>query len=123
MIHVSDDLYGKSLHSDKLFHIYLKYVWYNLSHTYFINDITFKLKSENKNIFDIRWDNIDFEIDSKNCMVSTKWVESLILDLFDFNPFHIIKHLSLDEYNFENELLSNNRCWEMRDKVSEIITV
>jgi hypothetical protein len=46
---------------------------------------------------------------------------SLVLDLFDFNYSYIKKHLSLDDYDFSNEILSKDRCWMKRDKTSEMI--
>jgi len=116
---VSDDIFGKSLNSSKLYEIYLKYISYNLFEKYLCKDVNFKLFYMGE-ISDLSWENIDFTVDSNSLIVSKDWVKSLILDLFDFNYLEIKKHLSLDDYDFSNEILSNDRCWKKRDKVSEM---
>jgi len=116
---VSDDIFGKSLNSSKLYEIYLKYISYNLFEKHLCKDVNFKLFYMGE-ISDLSWENIDFTVDSNSLIVSKDWVKSLILDLFDFNYLEIKKHLSLDDYDFSNEILSNDRCWKKRDKVSEM---
>jgi hypothetical protein len=62
-----------------------------------------------------------FDVECKGNIVSEEWIKSLILDIFDFDINHIKNHLGLGEYNFENEILSNNRCWIKKDKTKDMI--
>ena len=119
-VYISDEVYGLNLVSNKLYHFFLKYVSYNIFERNLSRDINFKLFYVG-NLDDLNWENIDFEVSSTTSIVSNEWTKSLILDLFDFNYKSIKKHLSLDGYDFSNEILSKDRCWEKRDKVSEMI--
>lgn len=118
--YVSDSMFGKSLYSDKIYETYLKYISYNLFEKQLCKDITFNLFYSGE-ISDINWETIIFDVSSDTNIPSTEWIKSLVLDLFDFNYKVIIKHLSLDTYDFSNEILSNDRCWMLRDKTSEMI--
>jgi len=117
---VSDNMFGLSLNSKKLYEIYLKYISYNLFEKQLCNEITYSLHYEG-DLNDLNWETLSFDIECKNSMTSISWIKSLILDLFDFNPVYIKKHLSLDNKSFENELLSNDRCWMLRDKTKDMI--
>jgi len=119
-VYVSDKIYGMNLVSEKLYHFFLKYISYNVFEKNLCKDINFKLFYTG-NINDLNWETMDFEVRSNTLIVSEEWVKSLILDLFDFNYKSIKKHLSLDDYNFSDEIISNDRCWKKRDKVSEMI--
>ena len=119
-IYTSDEVYGLNLISKKIYYYFLKYISYNIFEKNLSRDINFKLFYVG-NLHELNWENIDFEVSSNSLIVSNEWTKSLILDLFDFNYKSIKKHLSLDNYDFSNEILSNDRCWKKRDKVSEII--
>jgi hypothetical protein len=117
---VSDDLFGKNLNSSKLYEIYLRYISYNLFEKQLCKDINFKVFYSGE-ITDLSWETMSFNIDSGSNVTSKDWMASLVLDLFDFNYSYIKKHLSLDDYDFSNEILSKDRCWMKRDKTSEMI--
>ena len=119
-IFMSHHLYGKNLMSEKIFEIYFKYITFNLFERQILKDITYNFYYKG-NMDDISWNDVDLKIDSHSNIVGLEWLHSLILDVFDFNPNSIKKHLSLDEYNFENEIISNDRCWKLNDKVKELI--
>ena len=117
---MSHNLYGKHLMSEKIYEIYFKYITFNLFERQILKDITYNFYYKG-NMDDISWNDVDLKIDSHSSIVGLEWLHSLILDVFDFNPNSIKKHLSLDEYNFENEIISNDRCWKLNDKVKELI--
>jgi hypothetical protein len=117
---VSDSIYGKNLNSSKLYETYLKYISYNILEKQICREIELNLYHEG-DINNISWETLELEVSSNNCIVSNEWLKSLILDIFDFNPNHIKKHLSLETHNFENEILSKDKCWMKRDKTSEMI--
>lgn len=117
---VSDNMFGCSLDGSKLYEIYLRYISYNLFEKQLCKDINFEL-FYNGELKDLSWETMDFKISSNSNIASTEWITSLVLDLFDFNYNYIKKHLSLDEYDFSNEILSKDKCWMLRDKTSEMI--
>lgn len=119
-VYVSDDLFGMSLLPNKLYIIFLRYISHNIFEKQLCKDLTFSLFYTGK-IEELNWENIEFNVSSNSSIVSDKWLNSLILDIFDFNYFNIKKHLSLDEYDFFNEITFKDRCWEKNDNVSEII--
>lgn len=118
--YVSDYFFGKSLNSDKIYEVYLKYISYNLFEKQLCKDIKFKMFYSGS-ILNLNWETMDFKVLSNSNIVSIDWIESLILDLFDFDYYKIKKHLSLNEYDFSNEILSKDKCWMVRDKTSEMI--
>jgi len=117
---MSDTIFGLSLDLEKIYLIYFKYISYHLFESNTCKDIFFNLNIEN-NINPIDNENITLDIYSSTNIVKLEWLKSLILDIFNFNPDYIKKHLSLDDYNFENEMFNGDRCWLKRDKISEII--
>lgn len=117
---VSDNIFGYSLDGPKLYEIYLRYISYNLFEKQLCKDINFELLYTGE-LKDLNWETMDFKINSNSNIPSIEWITSLILDLFDFDYNHIKKHLSLDEYDFSNEILSKDKCWMLRDKTSEMI--
>ena len=116
----SDSFFGKNLFSDKIFDVYFKYITFNLFEKQLLKDITYEFYYKG-NLNDITWENISLNISSNSSIVNVEWLHSLILDIFDFNPNSIKKHLSLENYNFENEIISNDKCWKLNDKVKELI--
>lgn len=119
---ISDEFFGLSLTYEKVYETYLKYISYNVFEKQLCKEINYTI-SYNGDIGDLTWETMTFKVDCVDPFVSTKWIESMILDLFDFNYNNIIEHLSLDKYNFENEIISNNRCWMVRDKTKDMIII
>tara|TARA_R110000868_G_scaffold34151_8_gene123490 strand:+ start:3969 stop:4802 length:834 start_codon:yes stop_codon:yes gene_type:complete len=119
-LNISEDFYGMDLSNKKIYETYLKYIAYNLLEKQICKDIRFLLYYEG-NIENLNWETMSLSIESNSMTVNKDWTKSLILDLFDFNINHIKKHLSLNEYDFKNDIISKDRCWEIRDKTSEMI--
>lgn len=119
-VYMSDDLFGMSLLPKKLYVIFLRYISHNIFEKQICKDVTFSLFYTGK-IEELYWENIEFNVSSNSSIVTDKWLNSLILDIFDFSYSDIKKHLSLDEYDFLNEVTFKDRCWKKNDKVSEII--
>lgn len=118
-IYMSDSLYGKSLSGSKVYEIYLKYISHNLFEKHLCKDINFSMFYYGE-LSELNYETMNFKIDSNTLITSKEWATSLILDLFDFNYKNIKNHLSLDSYDFSNEILSKDRCWMIRDKVGEM---
>ncbi len=116
----STNSFGKNLMSSKSYVIYLKYVAYNLFEKQLCKDIHFKLFYTG-DINNLDWETMSFEIQSDTNIPNIEWIKSCILDLFDFNYSHVKKHLSLENYDFNREILSKDKCWMKRDKTSEMI--
>lgn len=116
----STELFGKNLMSSKSYIIYLKYIAYNLFEKQLCKDINFKLFYLG-NINNMNWETMSFEVGSNSNVPSIEWIKSCILDLFDFSYSNVKKHLSLEEYDFNSEILSKDKCWMKRDKTSEMI--
>ena len=117
----SSEKYGQNLRSSKVFEFYLNYIVYNIFQRNLCDELTIELFTESE--FDlINWENLKLKVESKSLITSTEWLESLILDLFTFNPNDIISRWDLNNYDFENEILSTEKSiWEINDKVSEMI--
>lgn len=117
---ISDDFFGKNLNSDKIYEVFLKHISYNLFERNLCKDISFNLYYSG-NINDLNNDNIILSIDSKTLIISLEWLESYILDSFDFSFLSIKKHLSLNEYNFESEILNDDKCWNKKVVLEDLI--
>lgn len=116
----SDRYYGLSLYSDKTFQVLLKYIANHIFRKNLCREITIQLSSDF--IFTANLDNIEFKLFSDNCIVKIDWLESLILDLFPFDIKHIIKHLDLENFNFENEIKKTmDYPWLKTDKIGDMI--
>jgi hypothetical protein len=117
----SSEKYGKNLKSSKVFEFYLNYIVHNIFQRNLCNDLTIELFTESE--FDlINWENLKLKVESKSLITSTEWLETLILDLFPFNPNDIISRWDLHNYDFGKEILSKeSSIWEINDKVNEII--
>lgn len=118
--YVSDDMFGLNLQSKKIYQIYLNYISYNLFEKQLCKEINYFISYEG-DINNLNWETMFFDVECKGNIVSEEWIKSLILDIFDFDINHIKNHLGLGEYNFENEILSNNRCWIKKDKTKDMI--
>lgn len=118
----SSEKYGKDLKSNKLFDSYLNYIVYNIFERNLCKDINIELFTDSD--FDsICWENLTLKVKSKSLITSTEWLESLILDLFTFEPNKIISRWDLENYDFEEEIISNENIWKIKDKVGEMILV
>lgn len=120
--YTSDPLFGKDIRSEKYLYFLLRYIAHTLFSANLCNTVNIRV-STNAEFSDINWENIDLTIDSSSLIVTQKWVESLILDIFNFEPEQVISDLSLDDYNFSNEILQGNTNypWLRRDKLKEIV--
>jgi hypothetical protein len=117
---ICDKFYGMSLSPLKIYETYLKYISHNLFEKQLCKDISYNLYYEG-DINKLNWETMSFVIDSNSLVVNKEWVKSLILDLFDFNINHVKKHLSLDKYDFENDITGVSPCWKVRDRTSEMV--
>lgn len=120
--HTSDPLFGKDIRSEKYLYFLFRYIAHTLFSANLCNTVNIRM-STNAEFSDINWENIDLTIDSSSLIVTQKWVESLILDIFNFEPEQVISDLSLDDYNFSNEILQGNTNypWLRRDKLKDIV--
>lgn len=120
--YTSDPLFGKDIRSEKYLYFLLRYIAHTLFSANLCNTVNIRV-STNAEFSDINWENIDLTIDSSSLIVTQKWVESLILDIFNFEPEQVISDLSLDDYNFSNEILQGNTNypWLRRNKLKDII--
>ena len=87
---------------------------------------TFEISIQtNSNINEISHDTISLSINSESLIVTKKWVESLVLDIFDFEVDKVVKGLQLETYNFEKEILNvdDDYVWMRRDKLKDIVLV
>lgn len=117
---ICDKFYGMSLSPFKIYETYLKYISHNLFEKQLCKDISYNLYYEG-DIDKLNWETMSFVIDSNSFMVDKEWIKSLILDLFDFNISHVKSHLSMDKYDFENDITGVSPCWKVRDRTSEMI--
>ena len=119
---VSSQHYGKNLKSSKVFESYFNYVVYNIFERGLCKDLTIEFFTESE--FDlINWENISLKVTSNTLMTSNKWLESLILDLFTFDPNEIIRRWDLNNYDFSEEIISTHNIWKIKDKVGEMILI
>ncbi len=118
--YTSDLLYGQDLNSSKVYELFLMYISHNLFEKQLCKDITYEITFKGI-LSNLDWETMSFNIKSNSCITSKEWLKSLILDLFDFKIESIKNHLSLKDYDFKNEILSNDRCWKIRDKTKEMI--
>jgi hypothetical protein len=121
-IYSSDKFFGLSLNmNEKIYSIYIKYIFNHLVEKSLCKEMNFKIYYEG-DINEMNWENMLFSIDSPKTMVSINWIESMILDLFDFNHKKIISKFNLDTYDFSNEI-NGEVCWKKIDLISEIILI
>lgn len=118
----SSEKYGKHLKSSKLFDSYFNYIVYNIFERNLCKDINIEFFTDS-DFESINWENLSLKITSKSLITSTEWLESLILDLFTFEPNKIISRWDLENYDFEEEIISNENIWKIKDKVGEMILV
>lgn len=119
----SDLYYGRNLRSSKLFEFYLNYITYNIFERGLCKDLEISLFTDAK-FDDINWENLKLDVKSNSLIPSEKWLHSMILDLFTFEPDKIMEKWDLKNYNFENEILVRRKpIWEIKDRVGEMILI
>ena len=117
-----EPIYGKDIRSEKYLYILSRYISHNLFEKNLCKTLDIHI-STNAELSNISWENINLTIDSESLITTKKWVESLVLDIFDFEPEKLISHLGLENYDSANEILvlNENYPWKNRDRVKEII--
>jgi len=122
--YTSDPIFGKDIRSEKYLYVLSRYIAHNLFEKRLCKTLDIHI-STNSEFDKISWENINLTIDSESLITTKKWVESLVLDIFDFEPEKLISHLNLDNYDFANEILvvNENYPWKNRDRVKEIVLV
>ena len=119
---MSSQHYGKNLKSSKVFESYFNYIVYNIFERGLCRDLTIEFFTESE--FDlINWENLTLKVSSNTLTTSNEWLESLILDLFTFNPNEIIGRWDLNDYDFSEEIISTHNIWKIKDKVGEMILI
>ena len=118
---ISDIYFGSHLMSEKLYDFYFKYITHNLFDRGLCSDIEIDFFTD-ADIHDISWENIKLTVKSHSLIVDESWLVSMILDLFDFSADYIINKWNLNEYDFVNEIITENPpIWKISDKISEMI--
>lgn len=117
-------IFGKDLHSEKYLYMLFRYIAHTLFESGLCNTVKLCVNT-NLSVEQLYWENVNFEIDSEYFLTSKKWVESLILDIFNFEANNVIKHLNLEGYNFANEITHQfeDFPWMKNDKLSDIVLV
>ena len=113
-------MYGQNLGPLKVYNILFNYISHNLFERHLLKDVAFNMRYSGEDISDISWETIDFHLESKSCIVNIDWLKSLILDLFNFEYNNVVSIFNLKEYDFSEEILSDKKIWEKRDKVGEM---
>jgi len=118
--YVSDRFFGLSNNGEKLYHMLLKYVWFNVSSLGITKELNIQLTS-NEKIPNINNLNINFNILNDNHIVKTSLLESLILDVFPFEYSELEKTFDLNNYSVLNTDESNP--WEKYDRINELVLI
>ena len=116
----SSQHYGKNLKSSKLFESYFNYIVHNIFERGLCRDLTVEFFTE-ADFDSINWENLTLKVSSNSLITTNEWLESLILDLFTFIPNEIISRWDLNNYDFEEEIISTCNIWKIKDKVGEMI--
>lgn len=118
------DYYFGSWNLNKKYHIFLKYVFYNLSERGMCKGASLRCFSRER-IDKLSWETIRFFGEYNNGLMKDEKINSMVLDLFDLNPENIDIKLKLDSYNAEREILFKSEPfpWLIRDKISEMLFI
>ena len=121
-VYVSDRYYGLSNDNEKMYHILLRYISYNVFSLGISKELNMKLYSKYRPC-EIDNLNSEFEILNDNHTVRTTWLQSLILDVFPFMYKDLVESFDISNYDSTNEVLSPNSklLWEKLDVVSEMV--
>lgn len=107
--------HGYSLNSGRLHYYYSEYISLNIFNTIKSKKLDFKISNiVNQN------DDLDIKIISDSCYPS-KDVESLVLDVFDFD-FDSFRHV-VSTYNLIDDLIDpfGKKPWLFKDKIDDVI--
>lgn len=120
----SDPLFGKDIRSEKYLYFLFRYIAHTLFEANLCKSMNIHLTTHAE-FNEINWETLELSIDSGSLITTKKWVESLVLDIFEFEPENVISHLELDGYNFSNEILltNTNFPWIKRDRLKDIVLV
>jgi len=119
----SDPIFGMNLKTTKLFDFYFNYITYNIFERKLCKDLSIEFFTDSP-FEEINWENIKLNVKSNSLIVSEEWLTSLILDLFSFEPQHILEKWELSDYNFESEIIKTKTpLWKIKDKVGEMILI
>jgi len=120
----SEDIYGKDLYSVKYIYMLFRYIAYTLFESNLCKNVELLINT-NASIYDISHETIGFSVNSDSLITSKEWVESLILDIFTFEPEKVIQELNLDTYDFSKEIIlkEDTYPWMLRDKLKDIVLV
>lgn len=123
-VFTSDSIFGKDVYSTKYLYMLSRYIAYTLFESNLCRTFEISIQT-NSNINEISHDTISLSINSESLIVTKKWVESLVLDIFDFEVDKVVKGLQLETYNFEKEILNvdDDYVWMRRDKLKDIVLV
>jgi len=123
-IYVSDRYYGLSNNGEKLYHMLLRYISYHFLTLGISKELNIKLMSS-VNIEDMDNNNTELIITNDNHIVKTKWLESLILDIFPFTQKELKGSFDLTSYNSIDEIIlsENHLPWEKLDRVKDIVLI
>jgi len=123
-IYVSDRYYGLSNNGEKLYHMLLRYISYHFLTLGISKELNIKLMSS-VNIEDMDNNNTELIITNDNHIVKTKWLESLILDIFPFTQKELKGSFDLTSYNSIDEIIlsENSLPWEKLDRVKDIVLI
>jgi len=121
-VYVSDRYYGLSNDNEKMYHILLRHISYNVFSLGISKELNMKLYSKYRP-FEIDNLNSEFEILNDNHTVRTSWLRSLILDVFPFTYKNLVDSFDMSNYDSINEIVSPNDklLWEKLDMVGEMV--
>jgi hypothetical protein len=123
-VYISDRYYCLSNNNEKLYHILLKNIAYNVSYLGISKELNMQFYTDQK-INNIDNLNSVFKIVNNNHIVKTDWLESLILDVFPFSNGELVKSFDIENYDSTCEILntSENFPWQKLDKIGEMVLV
>lgn len=123
-VFTSDSIFGRDVYSTKYLYMLSRYIAYTLFESNLCRTFEISIQT-NSNINEISHDTISLSIDSESLIVTKKWVESLVLDIFDFEVDKVVKGLQLETYNFEKEILNVDDVyiWMKRDRLKDVVLV
>ena len=121
-VYISDRYYGLSNDNEKMYHILLRYISYNVFSLGISKELNMKLYSKYRPC-EIDNLNSEFEILNDNHTVRTTWLRSLILDVFPFTYKNLLSSFDVSNYDSTIEIISPNDklLWEKLDVVSEMV--
>lgn len=120
----TSDYYFGAWNLNKKYHLFLRYVFHNLSEANMCKGANLRCFSKER-IDKLSWETIRFHSEFKNNLIKPSQLYSMVLDLFSFNPEDFESKLKLETYNPHQEILfgENPYPWMIKDKVSEMFVI